>query len=147
MHTKSFMPPQTTQTYTHSQLPCWFSRTLHTNDKKNHLTIPTSGTLGFQSRVDTPCSSASMSVEGITTLFTLTSSWTSRGGRKRKTFNQDAELLPKGPVNQCAWNLAKSSRWRAEKGQDLTIWLLAWSRWRAQVRWETCGKSLPNSEA
>lgn len=58
---------------------------------------------------------------GIIALLTLTSSWTSRGGREGKTFNQNAELLPKGPVNKCAWNLAKSSRWWAEKGQ-LDYW-------------------------
>lgn len=63
MHTKPFMPPKTTQTYAHSQLPCWFSRTLHTHNK-NHLIISTSGTLGFQPLVDTFCSPAPISVEG-----------------------------------------------------------------------------------
>ena len=43
---------------------------------------------------------------GIITLLTVTSSWTSRSGRERKTFNQNAEFLPKGPVSKCAWSLA-----------------------------------------
>lgn len=118
IHTKPFMPFKTTQTYAHSQLPCGFSRTLHTHNK-NHLISSTSGTLGFQPLVDTFCSPAPMSVEGGSLLLTPTSSWTNRGGREGKTFNQNAQLLPKGPLNKCAWSLAKSSRWWAEKGQDL----------------------------
>lgn len=134
-------PPQTTQTYAHSQLPCWFSRTLHTHNK-NHLIISTSVTAGFQPLVDTPCSPASMVVEEvIITPLPLTSGWASRGGREGKTFNQNAELLTKGPVNKCACNLIKSGRWCAEKGQDLIIWLMAFSRWGTQTGWGTSGES------
>lgn len=62
---------------------------------------------------------------GISTLLTLTSSWTSRSRRERKTFNQNAELLPKGPVNKCACNLAvKQMVNREGSGPDnLTIGL------------------------
>lgn len=133
------MPRKPTQTHAHSQLPCWFSRTLHTHNK-NHIIISTSGTPGFQALVDTPYCPASVSAVGIITVLNLTLSWTSRGGREGKTFNQNAELLPKGPVRKCAWNLAKSSRWWAKKGQDLIIWWLACSRWETQVGWGTSGE-------
>lgn len=85
--------PKTTQTYAHSQLPCRFSRTPHTHNK-NHLIISTSGILGFRPLVDTPCSPASLSVEGIITLPTLPSRCISRDGTEGKTFNQRAKLLP-----------------------------------------------------
>lgn len=89
-----------------------------------------------------PCSPASMAVEEvIITPLPLTSGWASKGGREGKTFNQNAELLTKGPVNKCACNLIKSGRWCAEKGQDLIIWLMAYSRWGTQTGWGTSGES------
>lgn len=146
VNTKPLTPPKTTQTHAHSQLPCWFSRTLHTHNK-NHLIISTSGTLGFQPLVDTPCSSDSMSVEGIITLLLGLQAGPAemRGEGRPLTKTQNCFQKPQWINVPEIWQRQADGEQRRVRVWQFDYWPIpdGGPKWRVGVgRGNACGESL-----